>query len=139
MNFGRIVSWFHVLCKNITIETNRANETRIVDPMPHPQALSQSDTTWIKAGFFLTWGLGRGNEVCTTLVCFGAHLDLERRFEHLGSHRSWLDAVNSPFNLFLIVLDELFLVLDNKVWDLSDVFRTMEMVNECTQPTSYLS
>jgi hypothetical protein len=133
-----IASWFHFLCKNISVQTNLAGETRIVDPLPRSETSSQSDATWIKGGFYLTWGPGRGNETCTTLICFGAHFDLTQRFGYLASHPSWVDAVNSPFNLFLIVLDELFLVLDNKVWDLSDVFRTMEMVSECTQSAGRL-
>jgi hypothetical protein len=37
--------------------------------------------------------------------------------------------VHSPFNLFVIVLEQLFLTLDSKVWDLSDVLRTMETVS----------
>ena len=86
----------------------------------------------------MTLGPGRGIETCTTIICFGAHSDLTKRFEYLASHPSWLDAVKSPFNLFLIVLEELFLVLDNKVWDLSDLFRTMETVSEYSQSSTHL-
>ncbi|KAH7092510.1 hypothetical protein FB567DRAFT_545656 [Paraphoma chrysanthemicola] len=125
-DLSRIASWFHFLCKDLAVHTNQSGETRIEDTRPTAAILSQADGTWIKSGFFLTWGPGRSNEICITLICFGAHTAIKERFEDLAYHSSWLDAVQSPFNLFVIVLEQLFLTLDGKIWDLSDVFRTME-------------
>jgi hypothetical protein len=111
------------------VHTNESGETRIENTRPTAARLSQADGTWIKSGFFLTWGPEKSsNEICTTLICFGAHTDLKERFEYLAYHSSWLDAVQCPFNLFVILLEQLFLTLDSKIWDLSDVFRTMEGV-----------
>jgi hypothetical protein len=90
--------------------------------------MSQSEGTWIKQAYFLCSGPCRGTEDSVTLICFGAHPALEQRFEYLRLHPSWIECVKSPLTLFVIVLDELFHVLDNQVWKLLDVFRTMEMV-----------
>ncbi|KAH7066300.1 hypothetical protein BKA63DRAFT_524148 [Paraphoma chrysanthemicola] len=139
-NGNNYASWFHFLCKDLAVYTNQNGETRIENTRPTAAILSQADGTWIKSGFFLTWGPGRNNEICTTLVCFGAHTDIKERFESLAYNSSWLDAVHSPFNLFVILLEQLFLTLDSKIWDLSDVFRTLEgeillqATSQCERP-----
>jgi hypothetical protein len=64
-----------------------------------------------------------------TLICFGASIALQQRFERLASNSAWTEAINDPYNLFVIILDELFLQVDGIVWSLSDVFRSVEEVS----------
>jgi hypothetical protein len=123
------VAWFQVLCKNINVVV-RDEKHVVVDP--RPQAASDDDShaegTWIKQKYFLSWGRGRGIEKCTTLICFGTHRDLTLRFEHLSTNSAWKESVDSPYTLFVIVLDELFKLLDGQVWKMLDVIKDLEKV-----------
>jgi hypothetical protein len=69
-----------------------------------------------------------------TLICFGASISLQQRFERLASNSTWRDAVHGPYNLFVIILDELFIQADGLVWSLSDVFRAIEEVSTVLSP-----
>jgi hypothetical protein len=96
------------------------------------------DWSWIRAGFFLKWfpldSSNASNHSCTTLICFGASISLQQRFERLASNSTWTDAVCDPYNLFVIILDELFIQADGLVWNLSDVFRAIEEVSTVLPP-----
>ncbi|KAL2354960.1 hypothetical protein BJ546DRAFT_1061247 [Cryomyces antarcticus] len=122
---GTETSWFHFLAKNLTVQ-KLDNRLRIVDPYPssHPLHRSQVSYNWIKSGYFLSSG-GTGN-AGVTLVCFGASQALVQRFERLLSHPAWEDVLREPFVLYEIVVDELYLQLDNLAWSLADVFREIE-------------
>ena len=63
-----------------------------------------------------------------TLICFGPVPSLVFRFLRLACHARWVDAVNDPYGLFVIALNELFLYTDDIAWRLADVFRSFEMV-----------
>jgi hypothetical protein len=63
------------------------------------------------------------------LICFGAPPSLIQRFERLASHAKWRDALNDPYILFVIVLNDLFLQVDGILWGLSSGFRGMEYVS----------
>lgn len=128
-------AWFHFLCKNVNIKREPNGYARIIDPRPNTVFVSQADWTWHRAGFVLRWtsagdNLDAGNLASSrvTLICFGASSALEQRFEALGSHTAWHDAVKDPYCLFAIVLDELLLQTYQLVWNLADVFRKIENV-----------
>jgi hypothetical protein len=53
---------------------------------------------------------------------------LTSRFKHLGSRAAWTESVDSPYTLFVIVLDELFQLLDGQVWKMVDVIKDLEKV-----------
>jgi hypothetical protein len=99
---------------------------------------NQMDWSWIRAGFFLKWfplsSSYPSNHTCMTLICFGASISLQQRFERLASNSTWRDAVHDPYNLFVIILDELFIQADGLVWSLSDVFRAIEEVSTVLSP-----
>ncbi|KFY83638.1 hypothetical protein V498_07911 [Pseudogymnoascus sp. VKM F-4517 (FW-2822)] len=123
-------SWFHFLCKNVTVRLFEGLDPQIVNPHHDSLPQSQADWSWIRAGFFLKWlpsqGPNSSNQSCVTLICFGASIQLQQRFERLASNSAWRDAVSDPYNLFVIILDELFLQMDGIVWNLSDTFRAIE-------------
>ena len=91
---------------------------------------SQYDGSWVRAGFFLEWvPVSSTLEHQTTLICFGASETLVNRFERLNTTSTrWKDAVADPYLLFGIVLSDLFLHVESIIYDVSQVFRSVEMV-----------
>jgi hypothetical protein len=51
------------------------------------------------------------------------------RFERLLRHDNWRQVLENPFNLWVVVTDELFRQMDAQVWNLGDVFRGIEGVS----------
>ena len=130
----RVATWWHFLCKNINIELNVNRDANIVDPRPEMQnenapKISQAEGTWRDEAFFLSWGQGRGRASCATLVCFGAHHELQERFKKIsGSKTVYTDCIDAPFTFFSAILSELFLLLDDQIWKLLEAFRWREKV-----------
>jgi hypothetical protein len=121
-----------VLCKNVNSESDVNGKLHIVDPRKDVFVQSQSEGTWIKQAFYLCWGTNHGGHMNTTLICFGGHRELEKRFESLQFHPAWEECIKSPLTLFAILLEELFLILDNQVWTVASVVRDIEWVGIIT-------
>jgi len=146
-------SWFHFLCKNInTIDDDGV--LKIHNPLPSPEQSgkipqqNQADFSWIRAGFMLkSEQLKRqpnpGNESTSssssstrthvnnpvTLICFGAPRSLVDRFENLAKDSGCEDALQDPYVLFDLVLDELYKLVDDIAWRLSEIFGKIESVS----------
>jgi Mg2+ and Co2+ transporter CorA len=130
-----IQSWLHFLCKNISTERdpNDPNRVEIKNPVIKPDGIaknqSQADFSWIRSSYFLQVkpdqrsAESRDREV--TLVCFGPPNSLVQRFSQLKT-AAWTQALEDPYILLDIVLDELYLVLDGMSWALGEVFGGME-------------
>ena len=133
-----VAAYCHTLVKNINVLRGPDGVGEfIVDPRQELRAaiqLNQFEGTWRKEAFFLSWGPGRDRDAQATLVCFGAHRQLQKRFEMLGKNTAYEDCVKAPFTLFVIVLDELFQLLDEQVWNLLNVFTELERVRICNHP-----
>ena len=123
-------SWFHYLCKNVTLYRRANAHVWIGDPRQGVPQLRQADATWIRAGFFLRWIAEPDRPPQVTLICFEASSSLKQRFGRLQSMAACNDALNDPYSLFAVILDELSLQLDNTVWNLSEVFRGIELVRQ---------
>ena len=116
--------------------------------IPNTHALRQADYSWLRSAYFLkclpessqrqtensespsntfsaTLGLPNRN---VTLLCFGAPTSLLVKFKSLLQSWHWEDALGDPFVLFQLVVDELFLQLDQTAWNLSAVFGNLEHV-----------
>jgi hypothetical protein len=122
-------TWFHFLCKNIEL-TDGLNNTPNVLKTPaksgnHPATLDQADYSWHRSGFFLR--RLPGGEV--TLVCFGAIEKVERRIKEFTAKRTWTAAVLEPHVLFDIILESLFLEVDDTLWKMNRVFGPFEHVS----------
>jgi hypothetical protein len=63
-----------------------------------------------------------------TLLCFGASEAMKKRFCRIPNRPNWSMNID-PYQLLVIVLDELFQQMDLQVWNLSDVFRGIEYVS----------
>jgi hypothetical protein len=152
-----LASWFHTLCKNINVERSANGHAEIVNQNKRSgtqEEQSQADYSWLRSGFFLQCepdnsskvnsalqrndsgnntnkaaGNGDGSSSRVTLLCFGASQAMEMRFQRLIRHHSWMDALDDPYVLFDIVLDELYMQLDNVAWSLGEVFGGIEGVS----------
>lgn len=140
-DINNIASWFHYLCKNIDVRepysSNPSTIQKIVESHPaNPNPLSQENWTWLRSAFYLKSGGPENNPVnhgqspkpCTTLICFGGSNSLQERFSGLGSSPNWNQCLDAPYNLFVVVLDELFLEMDDQAWRIAGVFRGIEHV-----------
>jgi hypothetical protein len=63
-----------------------------------------------------------------TLLCFGASLSLVDRFKRSATNSTWEIALKNPYNLFVIVFNEIFKEMDQQAWNLGAVFRGIEHV-----------
>jgi len=149
-----IGSWFHYLCKNVPVAYRPMPEGRKVlevtneHQIPNTHAPRQADYGWLRSAYFLkclpkssqsqtedsespsntsssTLGLPNRN---VALLCFGAPTSLQVKFERLLQLWHWGDALDDPFVLFQLVVDELFLQLDQTAWNLSRAFGSLEHV-----------
>ncbi|KIN06864.1 hypothetical protein OIDMADRAFT_68277, partial [Oidiodendron maius Zn] len=133
-NLINYCSWFHSLCKNINIEKDKNWQPKIKNPVSIPyqnaKELSQADFSWLRSGFFLNLQRGPDTKTTVTLICFGAPLEIERRFKNLTLNLARDEVLQDPFILFYIIFDELYLQLDSIAWKLGEVFGNMETVAE---------
>lgn len=67
-----------------------------------------------------------------TLICFGAPHMLVERFQREARHDTWKQVVDNPFQLWVVVLNELFKQMDAQVWNLADAFRGVEKASDPT-------
>jgi hypothetical protein len=132
---GAECSWFHYLCKNITVERDRSDPRKVTIRNPvvrsDTKAQSQSDYSWLRSAYFLRVEPNRHQSRspgAVTLLCFGAPTSLQHRFERILNHPDWEDAIRDPYILLDIVFDELYRQLDGIVLSLSEVFGGMESV-----------
>lgn len=121
-------SWFHYLCKNITVTHDAHGKARISDPRPGAPQMQHGDSTWIRLGYFLRWAVSWTRDPEVTLLCFGASISLKGRLQDIPPSSIPTNVVRDPYSLFAIILEELSLQMDNTVWDVMDVFRHIELV-----------
>jgi len=67
---------------------------------------------------------------CVTLICFNPPPQLIGRFRRLLHNREWRNILENPFDLWVVVIDELFALMDAQAWNLADVFRGIERVSQ---------
>jgi hypothetical protein len=147
-------SWFHYLCKNIDVRylpqkphsSDPSTVLEIVEShQANPDPFSQENWTWLRSAFFLKIGgpennppnRGQTSKPCITLICFGASKSLQTRFEDLATSPNWTQCLDAPYNLLVVVLDELFLEMDEQAWRLAGVFRGIERVRSASPMAVY--
>jgi hypothetical protein len=121
-------SFFHYLCKNITISRDADGKTWIAEPIPGAPQVEQGDSSWIRSGYFLRWAVDSNSDPEVTLICFEGSGYIKERFEHIPPSLILSSVVLDPYSLFAIILDDLSLQMDNTVWKLLEVFRPIELV-----------
>ncbi|KAH8659244.1 hypothetical protein BGZ60DRAFT_414873 [Tricladium varicosporioides] len=136
---GSRASWIHYLCPRIdinkvTVTDQNGDFPSIIDSHPdhqHPlHELTGTSWAWNRAGFFLRWGTPRNNKTSpVTLICFSGPQYLRCRLKDLANEPSWhwQKVLTRPYDLFVIVLDELFGEMNAQVQNVSEVFRGIEI------------
>ena len=128
--------------KNVALSTDKDGLQRIVDPANTTQ--SQGNFTWVKAGFVLKLeDLSRASSSSgggalasapgakqVTLLCFGAPGPLYDHLKRLRKATSCDTIGLNPYILLDVVFEELYKVLDNIGWSVSNVFSYDETVSE---------
>jgi hypothetical protein len=94
--------------------------------------MRQADWTWIRSGYFLRWTADSNSDVEVTLICFEASSSLKHRFRNLQLPASCKNALDDPWSLFVVVLNELFIQMSETVYDVSEAFGEIEMVRSCS-------
>ncbi|KAL3471446.1 hypothetical protein BJX99DRAFT_250458 [Aspergillus californicus] len=122
-------SWFHYLCKNITVQQAKSGRKFISGLRPNDAlGLPQTDGTWFRSGFFLRWAnpSHTGKEPEVTLICFQAPGPLRQRLIQIPIPVLCASAPLDPHCLLVVVLAELSRQMDHTAWELSDVFGGIE-------------
>lgn len=119
-------SWFHFLCKNVTVNNLRGHSSGIADP--RGTELSQGDWTWIRTSIFMRWSHSHDKDnASVNLVIFSASPELRERCRRLWD-ADLSGVLMDPFSLFVICLDELWLQSQGIVKIAGDEFSKMERV-----------
>ncbi|KAF3192620.1 hypothetical protein TWF788_000229 [Orbilia oligospora] len=106
-------SWFHFLCKNLSIDRSGN----------YPEIRNKADYSWLRSGFVLRT---EPDGEAVTLVCFGATPYVRRRLEMWITSKSWAAVTEEPYALLDLVMDGLFSEVDTTSWKMADVFRPIE-------------
>lgn len=123
-------SWFHFLCKNIELKVtdkggvgvrNRAAELGYLPPTE----LAEADYSWNRSGFFLKFE----ETIGPILICFGATSIVRRRLEEFIAGRAWGDVESHPYLLFDMVLEGIYLEVEETVRKMTKVFNSHEHVS----------
>ena len=123
----RPASWFHFLCKNITISESPGSHNQVQDL--RGTSLSHADWTWVRSSFHLTWEEPKSFDRSTvTLIVFSPSFELRERFNRMLCD-DLAEVLVDPFSLYVIILDELFAQADAILWSVSNVFGPMERVS----------
>lgn len=83
----------------------------------------------MRSGYFLRWAVDSATNPEVTLICFDSSFYLKERFQQVPPSAIPMTAILDPYSLFVIILEELSLQMDNVVWDVTSVFRGVELVN----------
>ncbi|RYP11974.1 hypothetical protein DL767_011543 [Monosporascus sp. MG133] len=128
---GGTNTWFHFLCKNISISNDSGNGPEVVysrgaNPLarasPNHNPLPQADYSYLRSGFFLRTTADAG----TTLACFGASPQVRARLQGFIAHSSRNDAIAEPYLLLDLIIDGLFKDVDDNVLNMGTVFGALE-------------
>ena len=121
-----IDSFFHFLCKNVTIN-GIGGQSSIADP--RGTALSQGDWTWIRTSVFMRWrDCNDKSRATVTLIIFSCSPELRDRCQRLWQTDLSM-VLMDPFSLFVICLDELWLQAQDIVRNVGGAFNNMERVS----------
>jgi hypothetical protein len=107
---GAHISWCHFVCRKDDMQ-GRMIWSRGYLPGNYkggqPQTSSGLDR-WIRCDFFLHVA----EDKSVTLLCFGAPDSISLRFENIVAKTSWIDVLQEPNLLFVIIFDELHEIFD---------------------------
>ncbi|KAL8988343.1 MAG: hypothetical protein Q9169_008571 [Polycauliona sp. 2 TL-2023] len=127
---GTTVIWLHTLCKNLTLVRGIDGSPSIQDPRGS-QPSQESDGTWLRSGIFLRWKqpiAGDDDASDADLIIFSPTISLQRNLEILVKRANWRQALEDPFCLLVIVLDDLCRQVDEAATKVHSVIGSVEHV-----------
>ncbi|KND88993.1 hypothetical protein TOPH_06275 [Tolypocladium ophioglossoides CBS 100239] len=123
---GGCCSWFSFLYKNISVKQGHGQLPEVDQRVPSfgygASTLPQADYSWLVSSFFLRVHDQGG----VVLVCFGAPPEVRRVIEKFVDNRKWNDVKKHPYVLFDLVLEGLYTVVDEMVWNMNSIFGPLE-------------
>jgi len=129
-------AWFHFLCKYITLQDGSPEVQTHIGPSPVSQQvtntptrlhLPQADYSYIRSGFFLRRSSDPHRRA--TLICFGETSATARLRQFINSGESACSsAIAEPLVLFDLILEGLFWVVDQIVFNMNRAFGALEHV-----------
>jgi hypothetical protein len=141
-------AWFHFLCKNIQLKSTgnvpnivhhdaaapklqhmgsqSTGQTLVAQDDPLPQA----DYSYLRSGFFLR----HSSSGATTLVCFGASINVFKTIQRFTSNGPFEMVSLEPMALFDLVLEGIFFDVDKNIWNMAAVFGPLEHVSSSQEP-----
>ncbi|KAF9701755.1 hypothetical protein EKO04_000282 [Ascochyta lentis] len=152
---GTTYVWFHFLCKTVSVTKGRIVHQQVATEdngkagqvLARAQKLSQADFNWLKPGFVLkirkqqsplmppsrtrtsssdaTMAIA-SSEPKVELFCFGAPASLGDRLRKLKDVAICDDLMQDPYVLLEVVLEEMYKVLDQTGWAISQIFGDIE-------------
>ncbi|KAK4442297.1 hypothetical protein QBC34DRAFT_418923 [Podospora aff. communis PSN243] len=124
-------SWFHFLCKSITINTDpkgrlQIGQNKTYGENPNPA----EDYAYMKSGFVINTSIrsdSNGNSHdSTTLNCFGASPNVRARLDKFTESSDKELPLSQPYLFFAPILSGLHADLDEMTWNLNSVFAEYE-------------
>lgn len=112
------VTWFRLVCKDVTIVQDRKPDRWSIQGSD-----IYSDRSWLDSSYVLIEQRGC---LGVTLLCFGVTESLEEHFDELRPNREFFD---QPWSILVVVLESIFVEIDQVAWKLADVFRSTEEVS----------
>ncbi|KAL8668454.1 MAG: hypothetical protein Q9168_006916 [Polycauliona sp. 1 TL-2023] len=108
------VIWLHTLCKNLTLVRGIDGSPSIQDPRG-TQPSQESDGTWLRSGVVLRWkqAAAENNSAGEVdMIIFSPTISLQRNLESLIKRANWRHALEDPFCLLVVILDDLYRQVD---------------------------
>lgn len=122
-----LVTWFHMLCKNVATESDLSGENRLqAESVEKSWSMVKSAERWLHFSFALIQT--RSPEASVTLLCFNSTDLMLQGFDNLLQLDSWANVVNDPYLLFPMIFEVIWMEMDAVAWRLADVFRNTEKV-----------
>jgi Mg2+ and Co2+ transporter CorA len=139
--------FFHLLVKDVAISDGRIVHIKGPEHIASVDTQSQANFTWLKPGFVLkirneprtpqppNRSTSSSSESTLTstatnpiveMFCFGAPMTIRDRFQKLKDVATCEDLLLDPYILLEIVLSEMYKVMDQTGWAISDIFGRIE-------------
>ena len=129
-SYRTTVIWLHTLCKNITLVPGVDGSLSIQDPR-WSRPSQESDGTWLRSGIFLRWRQSAVNKDDTSeadMIIFSSTISLQRNLESLVTRSTWRQALEDPFCLLVVVLDDLYRQVDEAAAKVHKILQSAEHV-----------
>jgi hypothetical protein len=143
-------AWFHFLCRKVEIYDGIIQDLGYLRHGYQDGHKPDPSKMWIMCDFYLHIGPATNAKWSlrtVTLLCFGAPDEIRKRFDNLLAQMSWKDILGEPYLLFDILFDELHVLFDDVVWELSkavnpeerSALKRADVVSKHESHTSFLN